>query len=302
MRRIGELERRVERAEATLAALEDELADPSLWSSPTRTQRATKRHAEAKRAVEAGATCTIVSSDKDLMQLIRPGVELMDPIKKTKLGPEAVMEKFGVTPDKVIDVQALAGDSTDNVPGVPGIGVKTAAQLIGEYGDLETLLSRATEIKQEKRRQALIDNAEKARISKVLVTLDDKVKLEVPLADLAVHEPDYTRLIAFLKAMEFSTLTRRVAEFSGADGAAVRQGSATASTRLWTALLPSRLLSRCPVPPRPPRRHSRRPHPGCAGLLPCRWRPGGSSSRWRVPIGSARRSARPGPCWRCWWF
>ena len=95
----------------------------------------------ARLAVEAGATCTIVSSDKDLMQLIRPGVELMDPIKKTKLGPEAVMEKFGVTPDKVIDVQALAGDSTDNVPGVPGIGVKTAAQLINEYGDLETLLS-----------------------------------------------------------------------------------------------------------------------------------------------------------------
>ena len=109
----------------------------------------------ARLAVEAGATCTIVSSDKDLMQLIRPGVELLDPIKKTKLGPEAVMEKFGVTPDKVVDVQALAGDSTDNVPGVPGIGVKTAAQLINEYGDLETLLARAGEIKQPKRREAL---------------------------------------------------------------------------------------------------------------------------------------------------
>ena len=109
----------------------------------------------ARMAVEAGATCTIVSSDKDLMQLIRPGVEMMDPIKKTKLGPEAVMEKFGVTPDKVVDVQALAGNSTDNVPGVPGIGVKTAAQLINEYGDLETLLKRAGEIKQPKRREAL---------------------------------------------------------------------------------------------------------------------------------------------------
>ena len=125
----------------------------------------------ARMAVEAGATCTIVSSDKDLMQLIRPGVEMMDPIKKTKLGPEAVMEKFGVTPDKVVDVQALAGDSTDNVPGVPGIGVKTAAQLINEYGDLETLLARAGEIKQPKRREALQQNAELARISRKLVTL-----------------------------------------------------------------------------------------------------------------------------------
>jgi len=169
----------------------------------------------ARLAVEAGATCTIVSSDKDLMQLIRPGVEMMDPIKKTKIGPEAVMEKFGVAPNKVVEVQALAGDSTDNVPGVPGIGVKTAAQLINEYGDLETLLARAGEIKQEKRRQSLIDNADKARLSKRLVTLDDKVKLDVPITDLAVHEPDYKRLIAFLKAMEFTTLTRRATEFSG---------------------------------------------------------------------------------------
>ena len=109
----------------------------------------------ARLAVEAGGTCTIVSSDKDLMQLIRPGVEMFDPIKQKRLGPDAVMEKFGVTPDKVVDVQALAGNSTDNVPGVPGIGVKTAAQLIGEYGDLETLLARAGEIKQPKRREAL---------------------------------------------------------------------------------------------------------------------------------------------------
>src|SRR5580693_1013940 len=166
----------------------------------------------ARLAVEAGATCTIVSSDKDLMQLIRPGVEMMDPIKKTKIGPEAVMEKFGVTPDKVIEVQALAGDSTDNVPGVPGIGVKTAAQLIVEYGDLKQLLFRATEIKQPKRRETLIENADKARLSKVLVTLDRHVPLDVPLADIAVHDPDARRLIAFLKAMEFNSLTRRVAE------------------------------------------------------------------------------------------
>jgi DNA polymerase-1 len=121
----------------------------------------------------------------------------------------------------MIEVQALIGDSTDNVPGVPGIGVKTAAQLIGEYGDLETLLARAGEIKQEKRRQSLIEHAERARLSKQLVTLDANVKLEVPLADLAVHDPDYKRLIAFLKAMEFSTLTRRVAEFAGIDPAAI---------------------------------------------------------------------------------
>src|SRR5437868_3767475 len=172
-------------------------------------------------AVEAGGTCTIVSSDKDLMQLIRPGVEMMDPIKKIRLGPEAVMEKFGVTPDKVVDVQALAGDSTDNVPGVPGIGVKTAAQLLNEYGDLDQLLFRAGEIKQPKRREALIENAEKARISRQLVLLDDKVDLEVPLDELAVHEPDARKLIAFLKAMEFSTLTRRVAEYSQVDPADV---------------------------------------------------------------------------------
>src|SRR5262249_45741199 len=126
-----------------------------------------------------------------------------------------------VPPEKVIDVQSLIGDSTDNVPGVPGIGPKTAAQLISEYGDLDTLLLRASEIKQDKRRQALIDNAEKARLSKQLVTLDDRVKLEVPLADLAVHEPDYKRLVSFLKAMEFTTLVRRVAEACGIDASEI---------------------------------------------------------------------------------
>src|SRR5215472_2783784 len=168
-------------------------------------------------ACEAGATATIVSSDKDLMQLVTDCVVMYDTMKDRRIGIPEVIEKFGVPPDKVIEVQSLIGDSTDNVPGVPGIGVKTAAQLIGEYGDLETLLSRAGEIKQEKRRQALIDNAERARLSKKLVTLDANVALEVPLAELAVHEPDYKRLIAFLKAMEFATLTRRVAEFSGVD-------------------------------------------------------------------------------------
>ena len=177
-----------------------------------------------RHACEAGASATIVSSDKDLMQLVNDCVVMYDTMKDKRIGVPEVIEKFGVPPEKVIEVQSLIGDSTDNVPGVPGIGVKTAAQLIGEYGDLETLLARAGEIKQEKRRQALIDNAEQARLSKRLVTLDDHVKLDVPLADLAVHEPDYKRLIAFLKAMEFSTLTRRVAEFSGVDASADRGG------------------------------------------------------------------------------
>ncbi len=170
-----------------------------------------------REACEAGATATIVSSDKDLMQLVNDCVVMFDTMKDKRIGRAEVIEKFGVPPDKVIEVQALIGDSTDNVPGVPGIGVKTAAQLIGEYGDLETLLSRASEIKQEKRRQTLIENAEKARLSKKLVTLDDHVTLDVPIGDLAVHEPDYRRLIAFLRAMEFSSLTRRVAEFASID-------------------------------------------------------------------------------------
>jgi DNA polymerase I len=174
-----------------------------------------------RQACEAGANATIVASDKDLMQLVTDCVVMYDTMKDRKIGIPEVIEKFGVPPEKVIEVQALIGDSTDNVPGVPGIGVKTAAQLIGEYGDLETLLARAGEIKQEKRRQALIENAEKARLSKKLVTLDTHVVLDVPLGDLAVHEPDYKRLIAFLKAMEFTALTRRVAEFSSLDPAAI---------------------------------------------------------------------------------
>src|SRR4051794_19874502 len=168
-------------------------------------------------ACERGATATIVSSDKDLMQLVTDCVTMYDTMKDRRIGVAEVIEKFGVPPNKVVEVQALAGDSVDNVPGVPGIGIKTAAQLIAEYGDLDTLLARAGEIKQPKRREALIENAEKARISRQLVLLDDKVKLDVPLEDLAVHEPDARKLVAFLKGMEFSTLTRRVAEYSQID-------------------------------------------------------------------------------------
>src|SRR6201996_979242 len=175
----------------------------------------------ARLATERGASTTIVSSDKDLMQLVTDRVVMYDTMKDRRIGIPEVIEKFGVPPEKVVEVQALAGDSTDNVTGVPGIGVKTAAQLIVEYGDLEQLLFRATEIKQPKRREALIEHAEKARISRKLVLLDDKVKLDVPLDDLAVHEPDARKLIAFLKAMEFSTLTKRVAEYSEIDAADV---------------------------------------------------------------------------------
>ena len=175
----------------------------------------------ARIASEARATTTIVSSDKDLMQLIGNGVVMYDTMKDRRIGREEVIEKFGVPPEKVIEVQALIGDSTDNVPGVPGIGVKTAAQLIGEYGNLETLLKRAGEIKQEKRRQSLIDNAEAARMSKRLVTLENKVELDVPVDELVVREPDYKRLIAFLKAMEFASITRRVAAKTGIDASQI---------------------------------------------------------------------------------
>src|SRR4051812_6052453 len=169
----------------------------------------------ARMAVEAGGTCTIVSSDKDLMQLIRPGVEMMDPIKQKKLGPEEVMEKFGVTPDKVVDVQALAGDSTDNVPGAPGIGIKTAAQLINEYGDLETLLKRAGEIKQPKRRESLEQNAELIRISKQLVKLTDQVPTPAEPEAFDKKAPDPNVLLPWLEKQGFKSLIARYAKELG---------------------------------------------------------------------------------------
>ncbi|WP_439923420.1 DNA polymerase I [Nitrobacter sp. JJSN] len=182
-----------------------------------------------REACARGATATIVSSDKDLMQLVTDCVTMFDTMKDRRLGIPEVIEKFGVPPEKVVEVQALAGDSVDNVPGVPGIGVKTAAQLINEYGDLETLLARAGEIKQPKRREALIENAEKARISRQLVLLDDKVALDVPLDELAVQEPDARKLIAFLKAMEFTTLTKRVADYSEINASEVEPDGKNAS-------------------------------------------------------------------------
>ena len=166
----------------------------------------------ARLAREAGARCTIISSDKDLMQLVVDGkVELLDTMKNRRLASAEVLEKFGVAPDKVIHVQALAGDSVDNVPGIRGIGIKTAAELINTYGDLETLLKRAGEIKQNKRRESLIEQAENARISFKLVTLDANVPLKEQPGGFKVQEPRASELIAFLKAMEFTSITKRVA-------------------------------------------------------------------------------------------
>ncbi|HEY7669015.1 MAG TPA: 5'-3' exonuclease H3TH domain-containing protein, partial [Hyphomicrobium sp.] len=171
----------------------------------------------AREVVDAGGDVTIVSSDKDLMQLVRPGVVMLDAMKSRKLGREEVMEKFGVPPEKVVDVQSLAGDSTDNVPGVPGIGVKTAAELINEYGDLDTLLERASEIKQPKRREKLIEFADQARLSRELVRLKDDVDTGVPVEALGVHDPDPQALLGFLRKMEFNTLTRRISEALGTE-------------------------------------------------------------------------------------
>ncbi|MGE0828191.1 MAG: DNA polymerase I [Hyphomonadaceae bacterium] len=167
----------------------------------------------ARIAREKGASVKIVSSDKDLMQLVVDGVvQLYDPMKQKPLGPEAVLEKFGVSPDKVIDVQALMGDSVDNVPGAPGIGPKTAAELINAYGDLETLLSRAEEIKQPKRRETLIQFADQIRVSKQLVTLCDTVPGVEGYDEFAVRDPDPDVLLKFIDGMEFRTIGRRIRE------------------------------------------------------------------------------------------
>jgi len=164
------------------------------------------------RARDAGGQVTIISSDKDLMQLVGDGVGMLDPMKNKLIGPDEVFEKFGVAPNRVVDVQSLAGDSVDNVPGAPGIGIKTAALLIQEYGDLETLLARAGEITQPKRRESLQDNAELIRISKRLVQLDCDTPLDFTLESLEVRLPDAEPLLAFLNGMEFRTLTKRVAD------------------------------------------------------------------------------------------
>ena len=177
----------------------------------------------ACQAREAGGRVTIVSSDKDLMQLVGDGVEMLDPMKNARIDAEGVREKFGVGPSQVVDVQALAGDSIDNVPGAPGIGIKTAALLINEFGDLETLLARAEEVPQPKRRQVLIEHAEQIRLSKRLVELDCRMELGYDLDSLEVKPPVADDLLAFLASMEFRTIVRRVSEVLGRETPAVAE-------------------------------------------------------------------------------
>ena len=175
----------------------------------------------ARQAEAAGGDVTIVSSDKDLMQLVTPNVHMYDAMKDKQIGIPDVVEKWGVPPEKMIDLQALTGDSTDNIPGIPGIGPKTAAQLLAEYGDLDTLLARAAEIKQQKRRESIIANADLARLSRTLVTLRTDTPVDVGLDALVLEPQDGPRLVAFLKAMEFGTLTRRVADACDCDASAI---------------------------------------------------------------------------------
>ena len=175
----------------------------------------------ARLAREAGADVTVISSDKDLMQLVGPQVSMYDSMKDRQIGTAEVVEKWGVPPEKMIDLQALTGDSVDNVPGVPGIGPKTAAQLIEQFGDLDTLLERAGEIKQNKRRENIIEFADKARLSRELVRLKDDVEVAEKLDELALNPLDGPKLVAFLKGMEFTSLTRRVAEATETDASAV---------------------------------------------------------------------------------
>ena len=169
----------------------------------------------AVQAQKAGADVTIVSSDKDLMQLVGPGIGMLDTMKNKTIGRDEVIEKFGVGPERVVDVQSLAGDATDNVPGVPGIGIKTGAELINEYGDLDTLLARAGEIKQPKRREKLIEFAEMARISRELVRLKQDVPVPVGLDKLGVQATNPEPMLGFLRLMEFNSLTKRIAEGLG---------------------------------------------------------------------------------------
>ena len=173
----------------------------------------------ARMAREEGHEVVIVSSDKDLMQLVGDDVSMLDPAKNLRIGREEVIERFGVGPESVIDVQALAGDSTDNVPGVPGIGVKTAAELIRTYGDLDTLLQRAEEIKQPKRRQNLIENADMARVSRDLVTLRIDAPVEQAVDDLIAVPPDADTLGGFLRGHGFKSMLAQIATMVGVTGA-----------------------------------------------------------------------------------
>ncbi len=192
----------------------------------------------ACQARDAGGRVTIISSDKDLMQLVGDGVEMLDAMKNRRIDRDGVFEKFGVGPERVVDVQALAGDSVDNVPGAPGIGVKTAALLINEYGDLDTLLDRAEEIKQPKRRQTLIEKREQIELSRKLVQLDCNTPLEFTLDDLEVRDPDPEVLLPFLAEMEFRTLTKRIADQMGVEQPIIPEPAPAASSEAAPAEQP----------------------------------------------------------------
>jgi DNA polymerase-1 len=199
----------------------------------------------AVAAVAAGGRATIVSSDKDLMQLLRPGIDMLDPMKQKPIGLAEVMEKFGVPPEKLIDAQALIGDSVDNVPGVPGIGPKTAAQLIQEFGDLEGILAAAPAMKPSKRRDLLIEHADLARVSRKLVELCCEVPLPEPLEALVAREPDRDVLSAWLSAQGFRSIVARLGLEGGASASvpatpppAVRAGG-QASLDLGTPAQPA---------------------------------------------------------------
>jgi len=192
----------------------------------------------AKMAHESGTDCLIVSSDKDLMQLVRPGVTMLDPMKQRRISDAEVVEKFGVLPNRVVDVQSLAGDSTDNVPGVPGIGIKTAAELINQFGDLDSLLAGAETIKQPKRQENLVNFAEQARISRELVRLKDDVPLDNNIASLVRPHRDMDRLSAFLSGQGFNSLLASI----GAKNAASQKTAPTSgkpdSASPFGAILP----------------------------------------------------------------
>ncbi len=197
----------------------------------------------ARQAREAGGRCTIISSDKDLMQLVGGGVEMLDAMKNRRIDREGVEEKFGVGPERVVDVQALAGDSVDNVPGAPGIGIKTAALLINEFGDLDTLLASASQISQPKRRQTLIEKADQIRMSRELVRLVDDVALDITLDDLELRDPEPDTLLSFLATMEFRSLTNRIARVLGVESpeiAAPTPSEVSQEAPVWPAIDPSK--------------------------------------------------------------
>jgi len=177
----------------------------------------------AKQIIKLGAKVTIISSDKDLMQLVSKDIRLYDPMKSKIIGEKEVIEKFGVKPSQVIDVQSLAGDSSDNIPGVPGIGIKTAAELINKYKNLDTLLNKASEIKQNKRRETLLENKDKALLSRELVTLKSNVPVKDELSSFILKDVNKETLYNFLREMEFNRLLSQAISFYGEYGGSLEK-------------------------------------------------------------------------------